>query len=315
MNKIVQIGVLIIIVLSLCNAQLAGEAGSFARMGFGARGIGMGNALTAISAGDINTYYNPALASLAEHRTTAATFSILSFDRYLNFLSYTQSLKPRAGISAGLINAGVRTIDGRDSDGEHTEDYSTFENQFFLSFANRVEDPVSIGVTIKLYYSKLFDEVTSTTVGFDVGGYVQLTDQLSVGAAVQDLNSKYRWDTKSIYGENGKSTDNKFPNLRRVGLAYQLPGNSGVISVEFENSSAGTNVVRFGTEYNLHQNFMVRGGVDRWDFSDDATGAKPSFGFTIKNSFNSIIPALDYAFVVEPFSSHGMHIITLSTAF
>jgi len=302
-------------VLTVCKAQIAGDAGAFVRMGFGARGIGMGNALTAVSTGDINTSYNPALASLSEYRTAAATFSILSFDRYLNFLSYTQSLKPRAGISAGLINAGVRKIDGRDSDGEHTEDYSTFENQFFLSFANRVEDRVSIGVTIKLYYSKLFDEVTSTTVGFDLGGYVQVTDALSIGVAVQDLNSKYRWDTKSIYGENGRPTDNKFPNLRRIGLAYRLPKSVGVISAEFENSSAGTSVIRFGTEYHLHANFNVRGGVDRWDFSDDATGAKPSFGFTVKNPFNSVTPALNYAFVFEPFSSQGMHIITLSAGF
>ena len=300
---------------SLGVAQIAGTAGAFARMGFGARGIGMSNALTAVSTGEVSTYYNPAVASFSERRSAAATFSLLSFDRRLNFLSYTQALQPRGGISVGLINAGVTNIDGRDGDGVHTEDYSTFENKFYLAFSNRIEERTSIGVAVKLYYSKLFEEVKSTTVGFDIGALVQVTDELSIGAVLKDINSKYQWDTKTVYNQEGKTTTDLIPNLRRIGVVYQLPSNSGVLSVEFENSSVRTNLIRFGAEYSIVENFTVRGGLDRWDFSDRATGAKPSFGFTAKSRYNELSPAVNYAFVVEPFSPHGMHIITLSVAF
>jgi hypothetical protein len=296
-------------------AQIGGTAGSFSRLGFGARGMGMGNALTAINSGDISSYYNPALAAFSEHRTIAATFGILSLDRYLNFLSYTQSIQSHAGISVGLINSGVNNIDGRDADGVHTENYSTSENQFYLAFANRVDERVSLGVAIKLLYSKLFDQIKSTTVGFDVGGYVQLTNELSIGAILQDINSKYKWDTQSLYGQDGKATQDKFPMLRRIALAYKLPNNAGIVSAEFENSSEQTNAIRIGTEYLLMEYFSVRGGVDRWEFGDNTTGVKPSFGFTARKSFNQWTPAINYAFVVEGFSPHGMHIITLSTTF
>ena len=131
-----------------CLAQSAGNAGAFARLGFGARGMGMGNALSAVNTGAISTYYNPALSPFEEQRIGSATFGILSLDRYLNFLSYTQSLAPHAGLSVGLINAGVRNIEGRDEDGYHTEDYSTTENQFYLSFGNRVDEHVSLGVSV-----------------------------------------------------------------------------------------------------------------------------------------------------------------------
>ncbi len=300
---------------SACIGQTAGTAGAFARMGFSARGMGMGNALTAVTTGEVSTYYNPALAAFSEQRTAIASVGILSLDRSLNFLSYTQAIKPTAGISFGLINAGVGNIDGRDADGIHTDDYSTFENQFFLAFSNRLDQRVSIGVGIKLYYSKLFDQVKSTTVGFDLGACVRATDDLSIGAAIQDINSRYKWDSKSLYDVNGKSTDDKFPTLQRIGLAYRVGGTQALLSGEFEHSSEGTNIIRVGTEYVFTENFSARGGIDRWDFSNDATGIKPTFGFSVRNSFNGWSPAISYAYIVESFAPSGMHIITLSTSF
>jgi hypothetical protein len=307
---------LLIAFSGLSRAQLGGDAGAFARLGFGARGIGLGNAMTAVRTGEVSSYYNPALSAFSSERTGAATFGLLSFDRYLNFLSYTQSIRPTAGISVGLINAGVRRIDGRDADGFHTEDYSTTENQFYLSFSNRVVDQVSLGATIKLYYTKLFDKITSTTVGFDVGVAAKVTEQLTVGAAIQDLNSKYKWDTKPIYLDlNGKSYDDKFPTLRRIGLSYTLFDIGGLIALDFENSSAGTDIVRLGAEVPLAEYFTVRGGIDRWEVSGNPTGVKGTFGFSLRYSFASWTPAVTYAFVAEPYSPQGMHIITLSTTF
>ena len=309
---------IIIIVLLLCNvaySQNAGTAGTFARMGFGARGLGMGNALSAVTSGEVTSYYNPAVSAFSEQRIAGLSFGILSLDRSLNFLNYTQSIKPTAGVSFGLINAGVSNIDGRDGDANQTGPLSTFENQFYLSFSNRVDPHVSFGGTIKLYYSKLYQDIKSTTVGFDLGTLILITNDLSLGLVMQDINSKYKWDTKSIYGDNGRSTTDNFPTLRKAALSYRLPNGIGLIDAEVENSSEQTTIIRFGAEYKLVEEFVVRGGVDRLDFSSDATGAKPSFGFTLKNSFNGWTPSLSYAFAFEPFAPHGFHLITLSTAF
>ncbi len=307
--------ILLTLLLPFCAAaQIAGTAGSFSRIGFGARGMGMGNACVAVNTGDVSTYYNPALSAFSETPTAAATFSILAFDRYENSLSYTRSLQPMAGLSIGLINAGVRNIDGRDGDGQHTEDYSVNENQFFLSFANRVDERVSIGVTVKLLYSKLFDNVKSSTVGFDLGLCAQLTDQLSLGAAVIDLNSKYKWDTKQIYFENGRTTEDKFPSLRRIGLAYKFLEAGALFSAEFENSSQGSNLFRIGAEYTFMTAFTLRGGIDRLELGDNATGAKPSLGFTLTQPINGWTPSIHYTYVVESFAPHGMHIISISSA-
>lgn len=127
----ISIFILVLNLVSMAFSQLqssssdAGLAGAPMRMGFGARGMAMGNAMTAVTSGDVQSYYNPALVPFETEPTAVATYGVLSLDRTLNFLSYTKSLKPNAGFSLSLINAGVGNIDGRDRDGIHTETYST----------------------------------------------------------------------------------------------------------------------------------------------------------------------------------------------
>ena len=52
-------------------AQVGGHAGAFTRLGFGARGMGMGNAMTAVTDGYVVGSYNPALIPFARGRTRA----------------------------------------------------------------------------------------------------------------------------------------------------------------------------------------------------------------------------------------------------
>jgi hypothetical protein len=310
---------ILVILLALplaAEAQIGGTAGAFARFGFGARGIGMGNAMVATTDGAISSYYNPALSSFAEERIASAAFTLLSMDRYINFVSYTQAIKPTAGISLGVINSGVRNIDGRDEDGAHTENYSTTENEFYLSFANRIAPTFSLGATVKVYYAKLFDKVATTTVGFDVGAYLQATPQIGIGGALRDLNSKYKWDTQALYGQpDGVGTTDNFPTLRTLGVSYRLSTIEAIVNGEVENSSAGTTIYRFGAEYSFLPEFKVRAGVDRLDKSETSTGAKPSFGFSLKSALRNWTPMVDYAFMIEPYAPAGIHVISISAAF
>ncbi len=296
------------------HAQTAGRAGSFARMGFGARGMGMGNALTAVIGGEVSSYYNPALPAFATVRHAGASFGILSLDRYLNYLSYTQPIDPTGGVSIGLINAGVRDIDGRDSDGDHTALYSTYENQIYLSFSNRIDENVSIGVTMKLYHSKLFEGVTTSTVGFDAGILFTPVERVAVGLVLQDIGSKYKWNTKDV-NSTGRETEDKFPMLKRLGVSYTLPGSGAIAAVDVEHASGGSVVFRSGVEYRIIREFTLRGGADRIDVGEDATGVKPTFGFSLEKPLDGWSPSLSYAYTHESFAPNGYHMITLSAIF
>jgi hypothetical protein len=70
--------------------EIAARVGAFSRMGFGARGMGMGNAMSAVITGELVSYYNPSVTVFQEKNSVLTGYSFLSIDRNLNFLSYTR---------------------------------------------------------------------------------------------------------------------------------------------------------------------------------------------------------------------------------
>jgi hypothetical protein len=304
-----------ILTTAFAHAQLGGRAGAFSRLGFGARGMGMGNALTAVTGGDVVPYYNPALLPLSEYRYVSASMGILTLDRKLNFINYTQALPPNAGIAAGVINSGVSNIDGRDHDGEQTGLLRTSENQFFLGFSVRLKNGLSIGVNLKLYYYHLYTDVSTTTVGVDLGALFPVNESLTLGVTARDINSKYKWDTSTLYGQQGNTTEDKFPQLYTFGIAYRLPDSLALVSADIEFSNMSTFVGRFGAEIPVIPELTFRGGIDRVDLKNKGNGVAPTFGLTIRKNFDSLEPAINYAYVVEPFASTGMHIVSVSVRF
>lgn len=296
-------------------AQTGGQPGAFSRLGFGARGMAMGNAMTAVTTGDLVAYYNPALIPGAGYRFASASFGILSLDRRLNFLNYSSALPPNAGLSIGLINAGVSEIDGRDGDGQPTGPLKTSENQLFLGFGIRFPIGLSVGVTLKLYYYQLYTDVSSTTIGVDFGALYRFDKNLTAALTVKDINSRYKWDTRPVFGQNGVTSENAFPCLYAVGAAYMLPDSIATLSAEVEFSSTETIIGRAGVEVPVVPEFTVRAGIDRVDLKENGNGVRPSVGFTARTKIGGLSPALHYAFVLEPFSPVAMHMISLSMTF
>lgn len=296
--------------------QIGGKPGAFSRMGFGARGIGMGNAMTAVTTGDLFSYYNPAILPFTGYRVASAALGVLSLDRRLNFLGYSQALPPNAGISAGIINAGVSEIDGRDSDGEPTGPLRTSENEIYLGFATRFKAGLALGVNVKLLYYHLYTDVSSTTAGIDFGALYPVSSSLTIGVTIRDVESRYKWDSSKLYGSlNGTSAEDKFPTLFTFGAAYLLPDSIALLAVDLEFSSEKTAIGRIGVEVPIIPELTVRAGLDRMDLKEKGNGVRPAFGFTVRKEFDNFTPALHYAFVIEPFAPTGMHVLTLSASF
>jgi len=305
------------------------KPGAFSRMGFGARGIGMGNAMSAVTDGNLVSYYNPALSPFQENNSFQTGYSFLSLNRSLNFLSFTRKFdfysskdtsinkKPSrtAGISAGIINSGVSGIDGRDNNGLPTGELSTSENQFFLSVANRFSEKFSIGISVKFYYYKLYEKITSSGLGIDLGALYKINNNWNVSLMISDLNSKYEWDTSPIYDQQGLTTTDNFPLLKKIGVSYNNLELKLITAIEFENSNAGTNIIRLGAEYNIYEGLFLRCGVDQFNLNNIEAAFKPSLGFSYAKSFGEFILSVDYAFMIEQYSSSDRHIIGVNINF
>ncbi|MBV6445342.1 MAG: hypothetical protein LC102_03405 [Ignavibacteriales bacterium] len=310
--------------------NLSSAPGAFSRMGFGARGIGMGNAISAVKSGNIYTYYNPALAVFQNDNAFNAQYTFLGLDRSLNFISFTRRFdfysdkdtilserKPRstAGVSFGLINAGVSNIDQRDNQGFKKGTISTSENMFYLSFANKFSEKISLGVTARFYYYKLYEDVTTTGLGFDLGAIYTITPDLAVSLVLSDINSKYDWDSAPIYGQEGGATTNNFPLFKKLGVSYYLKPYNLQLAGEVAFDNYGSSIFRFGAEYGLYEGLFVRGGIDNIFLNNGDEPIKPSLGFSYSRIVGSLTVGVDYAFQVEQYSTGHRHIIGLNIIF
>jgi len=310
-------------------SEISTMPGSFSRLGFGARGIGMGNAMSSMKEGNLVSYYNPALAVFQEGNLFQTSYSFLSLDRSLNFLNFTRKfefgkkempdgiVKPisTAGISVGLINAGVSKIDARDSQGKKTGDLSTSENQFFIAVANKFSEKLSIGIAFKFYYYKLYEEVTTNALGIDIGALYSINDAITAAVAVSDLNTKYKWDTGKIFGSSGLTSEDKFPLMKRIGLSYKFAEPKITAALEYESSNANTSYLRAGAEYNLIHDLFLRAGVDKLNVNNFEIPVRPSFGLSYFYKAGSLNIGFDYAFVLEPYSAGDQHIIGINVNF
>jgi hypothetical protein len=111
------------------------------------------------------------------------------------------------------------------------------------------------------------------------------------------------------------TTEDKFPNLRKVGMSYRNKDLGILGAVEFENSNAETNILRAGVEYNIYERLFLRGGIDQFNLSNTDWLIKPAFGFSYFKSLGNFDVGVDYAFQVEQYSSADRHIVSVNFNF
>ena len=307
-------------------------------MGFGARGMALGNALVADARPDASPWYNPALAPQSSRQHFLLSAAFMSFDRDLRFLQFAAPIRPSAGIAAGLVHGAVSDIDGRDRSGYHTRTYSTDEFAFFLTFGTRFGQRVSAGLGMQLFRNDLIDGLKAVNkLGIDLGlTATVLRDRLRFGLVVDDLLARYAWDTSSLYGEEGRSTSDRFPIRLRFGvslllmqgrmqllaeaesrfsdLAYRSRGTRFAGSRPIEVVESGRAVLhemglRAGVEYVLSDLLVLRGGIDR--IGPAVSGNTPSAGFAVEQPIESLLLRAEYGFLLEPHGTGALHVVTL----
>ncbi|AXJ01005.1 hypothetical protein CYPRO_1755 [Cyclonatronum proteinivorum] len=320
-------------------AQNGGFAGAFSRMGFGPRGMGMGNAMTAVHHQGVFAHYNPAIASTVQDTQFDFSASSMSFDRQLNLINTAFILPPNAGINIGLLHAGVSDFDGRTTSGVPTSRFSTNEFNAFIAFGLNPGRRLSLGFAANLYYASYFENVDNPLgFGLDVGFLYQLSEQFTIGASVQDMFANYTWSTSGVYGGSLSNRSDSFPVRYKIGAAYEIPAHRLLISADFETRSesaqiqerlldtstgqpvvrnrfsditTGSQMLRLGVQYGIHERIDLRAGWDSGDLSALSESQRFMGGFSLKLPLQRINSAIDYAFVREPEGISFMHVFGL----
>jgi len=306
---------LIIIITSLSfAADYAGYSGTFLRMGTSARSLAMGSGFTAEIDQGFSAYHNPASVAFLNKRQLAFSHHALNLDRRLMMSSISTGLPPTAGLGVAWVSSGVDNIQGRSTSGYKTQILSTSEDAIFISFAQRITPWLALGINVKILNHQLpmnESELAGKGTGFDIGFMVLPEEKLRFAFMIQDLNTNYQWNTGQVFEGEGRIYKESFPTMYRLGTTFTFQriyfvGDIGVVANQDDILGM---TMRFGGEYQLSENYFIRGGFGNSRFSLGA-----GFNFTFLNLNDAFF---DYAVVIEPHSaSQGMiHVFTYAFNF
>ena len=306
---------LIIIITSLSfAADYASYSGTFLRMGTSARSLAMGSGFTAEIDQGFSAYHNPASVAFLNKRQLAFSHHALNLDRRLMMSSISTAIPPTAGLGVAWVSSGVDNIQGRSTSGYKTQILSTSEDAIFISFAQRITPWLALGINVKILNHQLpmnESELAGKGTGFDIGFMVLPEEKLRFAFMIQDLNTNYQWNTGQVFEGEGRIYKESFPTMYRLGTTFTFQriyfvGDIGVVANQDDILGM---TMRFGGEYQLSENYFIRGGFGNSRFS---LGAGLNFTFlNLNDAF------FDYAVVIEPHSaSQGMiHVFTYAFNF
>jgi len=297
--------VFLLVGLSVIYAQeRGGYAGSFLRLGLGARSAGMGGAYVGIPGSVYSAYYNP--AGLPELRSQEAAFSYrrLSLDRQFYFAGIAFPIPPAAGAAFGWIHAGTDNIDGRDFNGIHTQMYSDNQNAFLFAFGIPVYRLINIGISGTIVRESLVG-ITAKGFGFNAGILIKPLKNLTAGASVRDIGADYSWSTESLY-EHGSTQSDAFPAVYSAGTQYLIERYNTSAVLDVVKNTKGAVDYRFGCENSSLNPLVIRAGINKKNFSAGFAVTFPAFNG--EGTF-------EYAFLSDDISPESIHIFSFTFAF
>ena len=333
---------IIVFIIGLAPSLVLGQNGGFAgashRLGFSARGMAMGNAMSAVTSEGSFAYYNPAQAAFFKQtKQTDLTVGALKFDRVFQSSGVQLQLPPTAGMSFSLLRSGVKDIDGRTVSGYPTGLFDINEYQLASNFGIRLSDSFNAGIGLKFsmadYHSELDNAIT---VGIDFGVLYHAGDHMNVSVAIKDLFANYSWNAQDLYGlDQGRDVVNNFPTRIIFGLAYEA--DKFTLSSDFEvqaytsetesrqtfidegipSTFISTDLIntsstqfRMGASWRAHERLSLRAGWQLPETTEFQSWSLSS-GFSIHLPFDVFSPSIDYAFVMEPYRISNMHVFSL----
>lgn len=249
-------------------SNLGGYTGTTSRFTSDPLAAGTGG-ITLFSNSSTNSYaQNPASNAFTEKRSFDAGMVQLSLDRFIYSIATSTPLPPTAHLGVGVIAAGTKNIEARDSRGFQAGDMSDTELTYLVSFSNRFSERLAFGLSLKLLSRKFTSEdddwlnLKATGFGAGLGIIYKPRDGSTIAFAVKDWNSSYKWKTQDLF-ERGSSYKDEFP----VSVSWGILQDLGVFSLAFEHDHyfVGAEIVRGAVMLTGIRNLSLNTGLSYED--------------------------------------------------
>ena len=294
---------LIVLILAASSAYSqndgAGNTGlAFLKLGVTSRAISMGEAVVSNINDAAATHYNPA----ALFNGSKGNIMFMHNEQVLGVRTEFLAAKIKMNKFAfglSVNNTAVDDIEVREIPGESVEKFSAQNFSMGLSVGYRVNEMLTLGMTGKFLFEKIYID-NASGFAFDFGG-LYVKDKLSLGLAISNLGSMSELRSEST----------KLPSSVRGGASYIIPvtGLESLLRVSAEGYKVldgGKFHTHTGAEF-LYKDFLALrvGYQSGYENKSITTG----IGLIYK-AIN-----LDYAFVPYKFSQGSSHTITLGANF
>jgi len=276
MKKIALILLFLILKAQVICAQSedGGYAGVFLQIPILARPAGMGGAFLAIPNDASAQLYNPAGISTTLKKTFASSYRIMKLDRKLSFVTLAIPTKLQSAIAISWLYAGYGDVTARNSSGQDLgTTISSSEHDFGLTFAKQFTPFLNIGTKLN-YYHKKISTLSASSVGINLGvlftvdsmvAYRKMDNKpvtdINFGLTLNHLAAKYPWAAQT--DQLSATQDDKFPFSVGLGASCRTIKRYLLLALDLEKNEKQSTFARFGGEYTLNKNFLLRTGLNR----------------------------------------------------
>ncbi len=283
MKKISIIAVLLMISPLALFAQNDGAASTglaFLKLGAGARSLAMGEAYSSVTSDATAYIYNPARLIIGNNGNVSLMHNFSAQDLSTDYIAAKFPSGKKLAFGLGVFTTGVNDIEVRNTPGAAIESFDARSLSTGLSLGYLVSTNLSIGITGKMIYEKIYVD-DATGFGFDFGTNYS-KDNYSLSFVVSNIGS-----VSAL-----KNVSSKLPALVRFGGSYSFKASktfSVLAAAEgFQVLSGGGFHLHSGAEASYKDFLFFRLG---YQSGYDNRGFTTGIGFRYQAWF------VDYAFV------------------
>ena len=315
---------LVLIAALLVGAAFAGDvdrsgttSGVHVQIPVGGRSLGMGGSDIAYTTGVDAIFWNPAGLSDIKGRvdgifSSAKIIADISTNYFaLGFNTGANGVIAVSMKSLGFGDIPITTV--QDMDGESGATFSPTFSVIGASYARKLTDRISVGLTGKLVYESI-PRASATALAFDFGlQYKDLMDVkgLGLGLSIRNIGTNMTYNGTAMLLTAREETEtyddffsimtssDQLPTTMEMGLTYK-PTDMILLSAVYQNSNAETDYLKVGTELNFAGIGFVRAG---YNFQLNKAGADLGYsvygltlGAGVKFDVGTTKLAVDYVF-------------------
>lgn len=141
------------------------------------------------------------------------------------------------------------------------------ENKIGLAYARKLGKLVDVGVQFNYYGYRIPAYGNASTINFEIGAMLHLTDKLNAGLHVYN----------PVGGKLGKARDEKLASAYKMGLGYDASDKFFISSEIIKEEDKAVNVIA-GLQYRFAKQFFVKAG-----FISESTTVYAGAGVAWKN--------------------------------